>query len=135
MLRMNGTSRGMPETSAVARLATDAATAQKIADALAESFEHIAVSASEETSGGWTLALHFGVAPDHAAVRAVGAAAGGARAAHCPVVPAHAPVARVQVQPNRIGIDIESALAFGTGNPGTPRGCLLALDGLVKGRR
>ncbi len=32
------------------------------------------------------------------------------------------------VPPNRIGIEIEAALAFGTGHHGTTRGCLLALD-------
>src|SRR6266851_105230 len=159
MLRMNGPSPGMPEPSAVARLATDAATAQKIANALAESFEQIAVSAFEETSGRWALALHFGAAPDHAAVRAVVAAAAGARAADAVVFETLAPTdwvhrsleglapvaagrftvhgahARGRVRANRIGIEIEAALAFGTGHHGTTRGCLLALDRIVKGRR
>ena len=36
---------------------------------------------------------------------------------------------------NRIGIEIEAALAFGTGHHGTTRGCLLALDQIVKSRR
>ena len=35
---------------------------------------------------------------------------------------------------NRIGIEIEAALAFGTGHHGTTRGCLLALDRLCKQR-
>jgi len=35
---------------------------------------------------------------------------------------------------NAIGIEIEAALAFGTGHHGTTRGCLLALDGMVKRR-
>src|SRR5712691_1506031 len=159
MLRMNGPSPGMPEPSAVARLATDAATAQKIANALAESFEQIAVSAFEETSGRWALALHFGAAPDHAGVRAVVAAAAGARAADAVVFETLAPTdwvhrsleglapvaagrftvhgahARGRVRANRIGIEIEAALAFGTGHHGTTRGCLLALDRIVKGRR
>ncbi len=33
---------------------------------------------------------------------------------------------------NRIGIEIEAALAFGTGHHGTTRGCLLALDRMCK---
>ena len=33
---------------------------------------------------------------------------------------------------NRIGIEIEAALAFGTGHHGTTRGCLLALDAMCK---
>jgi ribosomal protein L11 methyltransferase len=39
------------------------------------------------------------------------------------------------VRANRIGIEIEAALAFGTGHHGTTRGCLLALDRIVKARR
>jgi ribosomal protein L11 methyltransferase len=33
---------------------------------------------------------------------------------------------------NKIGIEIEAGLAFGTGHHGTTRGCLLALDALCK---
>jgi ribosomal protein L11 methyltransferase len=39
---------------------------------------------------------------------------------------------RGRVPPNRIGIEIEAALAFGTGHHGTTRGCLLALDRLLR---
>jgi ribosomal protein L11 methyltransferase len=39
---------------------------------------------------------------------------------------------RARILPNRIGIEIEAALAFGTGHHGTTRGCLLALDEIVK---
>ena len=42
---------------------------------------------------------------------------------------------RARVQANDIGIEIEAALAFGTGHHGTTRGCLLALDALAKRRR
>ena len=38
---------------------------------------------------------------------------------------------RARVAPNRIGIEIEAALAFGTGHHGTTRGCLLALDSQI----
>jgi len=41
---------------------------------------------------------------------------------------------RARVAPNRIGIEIEAALAFGTGHHGTTRGCLLALDAMCKAR-
>jgi ribosomal protein L11 methyltransferase len=41
---------------------------------------------------------------------------------------------RAGVRANRIGMQIEAALAFGTGHHGTTRGCLLALDAFVKGR-
>ena len=39
---------------------------------------------------------------------------------------------RARVRANRIAIEIEAALAFGTGHHGTTRGCLIALDRLVK---
>jgi ribosomal protein L11 methyltransferase len=39
---------------------------------------------------------------------------------------------RTQVPENAIGIEIEAALAFGTGHHGTTRGCLLALDQLLR---
>src|SRR5206468_3807554 len=39
---------------------------------------------------------------------------------------------REHIPPNAIGIEIEAALAFGTGHHGTTRGCLLALDALAK---
>jgi len=41
---------------------------------------------------------------------------------------------RACVGPHRIGIEIEAALAFGTGHHGTTRGCLLALDAMCKAR-
>ena len=41
---------------------------------------------------------------------------------------------RARIPFNRIGIEIEAALAFGTGHHGTTRGCLLALDALCKSR-
>src|SRR5262249_31699481 len=42
---------------------------------------------------------------------------------------------RSRVPPNRIGIEIEAALAFGTGHHGTTRGCLLALNRIAKAKR
>ena len=39
---------------------------------------------------------------------------------------------RARTPAHRIGIEIEAALAFGTGHHGTTRGCLLAIDELVK---
>src|SRR5450756_1095319 len=54
------------------------------------------------------------------------------RAGRCIVHGAHD---RARVKPNDIGIEIEAALAFGTGHHGTTRGCLLALDELAKRQR
>ena len=42
---------------------------------------------------------------------------------------------RTGIPANRIGIEIEAALAFGTGHHGTTRGCLLALDGCANRAR
>ena len=42
---------------------------------------------------------------------------------------------RLGIPPNKLGIEIEAALAFGTGHHGTTRGCLLLLDQVLKARR
>ena len=153
----------MPEPSptAVARLSTDQAAARRIGDALAETFdgEQVAASAFEEPDGRWSLAVHFRDRPDEAAVRALVESAAGADAARTLAFETLAPTDwvrksleglkpvdagrfvvhgahdRARVRANRIGIEIEAALAFGTGHHGTTRGCLLALDRIVKGRR
>ncbi|NNU81272.1 50S ribosomal protein L11 methyltransferase [Halovulum dunhuangense] len=39
---------------------------------------------------------------------------------------------RDTIPENRIGLEIEAAMAFGTGHHGTTRGCLLALDRLMR---
>jgi ribosomal protein L11 methyltransferase len=150
-----------PITTVVARLSSEASTAQKIADALAESFEadEFATSAFEEAPGRWSLAIHFRQRPDEAAVRALIASAVGTSAAHALTFETLAPTDwvrksleglapveagrfvvhgahhRVHVRANRIDIEIEAALAFGTGHHGTTHGCLLALDRIVKGCR
>jgi ribosomal protein L11 methyltransferase len=41
---------------------------------------------------------------------------------------------RAAVLPNAVGIEIEAALAFGTGHHGTTRGCLLAIQEVLKRR-
>src|ERR1700746_3477334 len=150
-----------PIATVVARLSSDASTAQKIADALAESFEaeQFATSAFEEAPGRWSLAIHFRQRPDEAAVRALITSAAGTSAAHALTFETLAPTdwvrksreglapveagrfvvhgahRRARVRANRIGIEIEAALAFGTGHHGITRGCLLALDRIVKARR
>jgi ribosomal protein L11 methyltransferase len=42
---------------------------------------------------------------------------------------------RARVPPNKLAIEIEAALAFGTGHHGTTRGCLLLLDHVLKSSR
>src|SRR5262249_31133948 len=158
-----GNTRAMPEPSptAVARLSTDAATAKAIDAALDECFDanEVATSAFAEPDGSWSIALHFRARPDEAALRALVAAVAGAEAARALKLETLAPTDwvrkslegltpvragrfvvhgahdRARVRANRIGIEIEAALAFGTGHHGTTRGCLLALDRIVNGRR
>jgi ribosomal protein L11 methyltransferase len=149
----------MPEIDAtmLARLVCDEATARRVADALAEAFE-AAAAAFEGTDGRWNVEAFFADAPGEAEVRArVAQAAGPGIAAALvfgevaardwiatslaglkPVTAGrftvHGEHDRARVAANHIGIEIEAALAFGTGHHGTTRGCLLALDGIVKRR-
>jgi ribosomal protein L11 methyltransferase len=146
------------EPSLVARLDTDLTTGQAIADHVAEHFApgDIAVSLAEAGGGHWQVALHFRNPLGSDAVRAaVQVAAGSAAAATLQFsrveaadwvrqsLAGLAPVSagrfivhgahdRAHARANRIGIEIEAALAFGTGHHGTTRGCLLALDALCK---
>jgi ribosomal protein L11 methyltransferase len=150
-----------PSATAVARLSTDQAAARRIGDALAEVFdgETVAASTFEEPDGHWSLAVHFRDQPNEDAVRALVEAAAGVQAAQSLAFETLAPTDwvrkslagltpvdagrfvvhgahdRARVRANRIGIEIEAALAFGTGHHGTTRGCLLALDRIAKGRR
>jgi ribosomal protein L11 methyltransferase len=150
----------LPAATVVARLSTDGTTAQQIGDLLAESFdaEEVAASAFEQPDGRWSLAVHFRNHPDETAVRALIASAAGTAAADAlafetlsptdwvrkglegltPVEAGrfvvHGAHHRASVRANQVAIQIEAALAFGTGHHGTTRGCLLALDALVKAR-
>src|SRR4249920_2248573 len=151
----------LPAGTVVARLSTDGATARQVGDLLAESFdaEEVAASAFEQPDGHWSLALHFSHHPDETAVRALIASVAGTATADTLVFETLSPTDwvrkslegltpveagrfvvygahhRAGVRANRIGIQIEAALAFGTGHHGTTRGCLLALDQLTKRRR
>ena len=146
------------DTTVVARLSSDAATVQKIADALAGSpaAEEIAVAAFEDASGRWSLAIYFRQHPDETALRALIASAAGTAAAQAlgfetlaptdwvdksreglaPVdagrFVVHGAHARERARINRISVEIDAGLAFGTGHHGTTRGCLLALDRIIK---
>lgn len=144
-------------TSFVASIETDEQSANRLADALSERFEagEIAITLFETGGGLWRTAIYFPHAPDEDAVRALAAASiGTAAKALCfgrvaekdwveaslaglkPVVAGrfvvHGAHDRHCIQINRIGIEIEAALAFGTGHHGTTRGCLLAFDRFCK---
>lgn len=107
----------------------------------------------------WMVEVYFGHEPDEDNVRALVAAAVGeelarkvefgrveqkdwvaaaleglsaVRAGRFLVHGAHD---RDRVKSNDIGLEIEAALAFGTGHHGTTRGCLLFIDDILKRRR
>ena len=154
----NAPKDGLPAAGHSARLVTDRATAQRLADFLTESLDEqdVVVATFESDGGRWTTAVYFSGWPNEAATRALVALEMGAELANALVferietkdwvaesLEGLAPVAagrflvhgrhdRARVRANRIGIEIEAALAFGTGHHGTTRGCLLALDHLAK---
>jgi ribosomal protein L11 methyltransferase len=147
------------QTSVLARLVTDAGTARRLFDALTEAFEtgETAIATFEE-AGAWAVEIYFERLPDCDAVRTLlGNIAGdvvrerlafttvAARDWVAQSLEGLAPVAagrfvihgahdRHRIPPNRIGVEIEAALAFGTGHHGTTRGCLMALDRILKRR-
>jgi ribosomal protein L11 methyltransferase len=148
-----------------ATLTTDEQSARRAASLFAESLVagEIAVSLVDPgqfgDQSGWRVIVHFRAPPDREAMRvlaevAAGREVGGALtfaelAAKNWVsesLVGLAPVAagrfvvhgvhdRSRIAVNRIGVEIEAALAFGTGHHGTTRGCLLALDRLCKSAR
>jgi ribosomal protein L11 methyltransferase len=135
-------------------------TARRVVDLLTESFfEGQAVIAAFEGAGGrWGIAVHFAEAPDQASIRELVRLAAGdevaqdiafdtveakdwVKAALEELVPVHAgrfivhgQHDRAKVPSNKLGIEIEAALAFGTGHHGSTRGCLLLLDHVLKAR-
>jgi ribosomal protein L11 methyltransferase len=146
--------------SVVARLPIgDEAPARRLIDQLCECWEpeELACSAHAAPDGGWSVAVHFKAAPNETAVRALVALVAGETVARAllferigptdwvrasleglgPVAAGrfvvHGGHDRARVAQNRVGIEIEAALAFGTGHHGTTRGCLLALDRIAKG--
>jgi ribosomal protein L11 methyltransferase len=149
-----------PDSSAVARFSTEAGVAQGIIGRIADSFDstNAVATAFEDAGGRWTIAIHFRDRPNVTAVRALVALAAGVEAANALVFETIAakdwvkasleglsPVAagrfvvhgahdRARVPVNVISIEIEAALAFGTGHHGTTRGCLIALDRIAKRR-
>ncbi len=144
--------------TATASLETGEQAAKTFAGLFAESWDDAdaAVSLVDSGRGRWTVTIHFRDEPDRRALRALAAIAigdGAARAltfarvaakdwvreslAGLPPVAAgrfvvHGAHDRARVAPSRIGIEIEAALAFGTGHHGTTRGCLLAFDRICK---
>jgi ribosomal protein L11 methyltransferase len=134
------------------------ATARRVVDLLTESFfeGQAAIAAFVRPDGRWGITVHFADPPDRASIRElVGIAAGGeaaddiafdtveardwVKATLEELVPVgagrfivHGRHDRARVSPNKLGVEVEAALAFGTGHHGTTRGCLLLLDHVLK---
>ena len=150
----------MNPPTTVARLACDEQTARRLAAYLGESLdgEDTACAAFEDSAGRWQVAVHFRQPPEEASLRSLVAIAAGEAASRSltiePVAPAdwvaqsladlkpvrigrflvHGAHDRAKLRANDIGIEIEAALAFGTGHHGTTRGCLQTLADLAKRR-
>jgi ribosomal protein L11 methyltransferase len=151
----------MNSPTTVARLVCDEQTARRLAAYLGESLdgEDAACAAFEDSAGGWQVAIHFRQPPDEASLRSlVAVAAGDAASRSLSIEPVaatdwvaqsladlkpvrvgrflvHGAHDRSKLRANDIGIEIEAALAFGTGHHGTTRGCLQAFADLAKRRR
>jgi ribosomal protein L11 methyltransferase len=145
----------------VMRLRTDERSARAMTDLLGEVFDpaETAVAAFESQDGGpWLLEAYFAGEPDEAAIRdlarpLVGEAADaavfeqiepkdwvaasleGLRPVRAGRFLVHGSHDRAAARPNDWALEIEAALAFGTGHHGTTRGCLLALADELKRRR
>ena len=126
------------------------------AEAAASAFE-----SEEGPPGGrdWIVEAYFGFEPDEDALRDLVATAAGAEAAQriefgraaeadwvanslaglAPVRAGrfliHGGHDRSRVRPNDVAVEVEAALAFGTGHHGTTRGCLLLLERVLRRRR
>ncbi len=138
--------------------------ARAIAEFLGETFDpaEVATSAFEiedrAEGSGWAVEVYFGEPPDEDEVRELVALVSPEAAAAAvfstlekkdwvsasleglaPVrigrFVVHGSHDRDSVGPSAIGIEIEAALAFGTGHHGTTQGCLAAIDSIGKRRR
>jgi len=148
-----------PSTHRASITLPDEQTAKRVVDALSEMYfeDQVAFAAFERPDGRWDVTVHFAEAPDQALLRElVGQAVmrqdvastlvfdtieakDWVKASLEDLVPVaagrfivHGQHDRHRIAPNKLGIEIEAALAFGTGHHGTTRGCLLLLDHVLK---
>jgi ribosomal protein L11 methyltransferase len=145
----------------VMRLTTDERSARAMTDLLGEVFDpaETAVAAFEgEDGGAWLLEAYFARPPDEAALRDlvrplvggdadlavfsalsetdwVATSLDGLKPVRAGRFLVHGAHDRGERRVNDLGIEIEAALAFGTGHHGTTKGCLLALGEEFKRRR
>jgi ribosomal protein L11 methyltransferase len=148
-----------PATQATFAIGDERA-ASRIVDTITESYpsHDLAIAAFEGPGGRWDITMHFAEPPDRDVIHALVTKTAGEAAAKSIVfstvetkdwvkasladlVPVsagryvvHGSHDRERVPPNKIGIEIEAALAFGTGHHGTTRGCLMLLDQVLNQR-
>lgn len=153
-----GMNLSSPSTFCASLALDDEKTARQTADFLAENLDagEAAIAAFETAPGRWDISLHFAAAPDEARIRNLVQIIAGEQAAdtvafsrieardwikaslaglapvHAGRFVVHGHHDRDKVAPNRTGIEIEAALAFGTGHHATTRGCLVLLDDLLR---
>ena len=150
-----------PSTHRASFAIGDEHAAKRVVDVLTEVFfdGDAAVAAFEQPDGRWDVTVHFAEAPDQAWLREIVTNAASREIADSLAfetveardwvkasledlvpVPAgrfvvHGAHDREHVAANKLAIEIEAALAFGTGHHGTTRGCLLLLDHVLKAHR
>src|ERR1700726_4578233 len=150
-----------PRTSRATFAIGNEQAARRVVDLLTESFfdGQAAIAAYEGPGGRWGITVHFAEAPDQTSIRELVRLVAGEEVAQAisfdtveakdwvkatleELVPVragrfivHGKHDRARVPPNKLGIEIEAALAFGTGHHGTTRGCLLLLDHVLKFRK
>lgn len=150
-----------PSTHRASFAIGDEHAAKRVVDVLTEIFfeGEAAVAAFERPDGRWDVTVHFADAPDQSLLREFVTNAASAEIADTLAfdtieakdwvkasledlvpVPAgrfvvHGAHDRERVPANKLAIEIEAALAFGTGHHGTTRGCLLLLDHVLKAYR
>lgn len=155
---------GLPPNGAshVLRLTCDERRARAVADIIVETFDptETAAAAFEEDNGAyWAVEIYFAAAPDEESIRDLIAAVSdvetgqkaqfsqiakqdwvqnalsGLKPVRAGRILVHGAHDRAHRRANDIGVEIEAALAFGTGHHGTTLGCLRALDQILKRRR
>lgn len=154
---------GTSMTAAASRVTCaigDERAASRVVDILSESVDDsdVAVAAFERPDGRWDVTMYFAAPPDQDAVRHLILLAAGPEIAdtatfdtvaaqdwvrssleglapvHAGRFMVHGRHDRERVPANKLAIEIEAALAFGTGHHGTTRGCLLLLDLVLRQR-
>lgn len=155
---------GLPPNGAstLLRFISDASRARAVADFIVETFDPAETAAcvfEDEKTGLWTAEVFFQEPPDEGELRALiesvfdaetaGAVAfaaieerdwvenalAGLKPVRAGRILVHGAHDRARLSANDVGVEIEAALAFGTGHHGTTLGCLLALEEVLKRRR